>query len=109
LSRRQLVVRSDGEAATFERVGRCAMRVNGDERKEADVGTGDVIYLRKELLLYCVRRPAVFPASRHFPESAVRAFGEPDAAGILGESPSAWTLRERVGFAASWDAYADHR
>src|SRR5512134_712928 len=79
LSRRQLVIERAGNEARIERVGRCRLEVNGQRCETATVGPGDVIHLRRELLLYCVRRPALMPALRLFPSDRLGAFGSPDA------------------------------
>ena len=100
LSRRQLLVRPVENGAHVARVGRCVLEVNGTACDEADISSGDVIYLRRELLLLCTRRPALIPRSRALPDSVPNAFGEVDQVGLLGESPMIWRLRESVAFVA---------
>ena len=100
LSRRQLVVRPRENGPHIERVGRCVLEVNGTVCDEADIGPGDVLYLRHELLLLCTRRLALIPRSRALPATVPNAFGEVDQMGLLGESPLIWRLRESIAFVA---------
>ena len=100
LSRRQLLVRALDGAAQVERVGRCIVEVNGTRCDQAAVGPGDVIYLRRELVLLCARRPALIPRSRALPDAAHHPFGAADEMGLLGESPIMWRLRDSVAFVA---------
>ena len=63
---------------------------------------GDTLLLKNQLLLLCARRPLEMRGLRDFPASAVGPFGEPDALGIVGESPAVWRLRDRI----AWNAKA---
>ena len=101
LSRKQLTVKANGDKLAIERVGRCALVVNGRETEKALVSPGDTVLLRGQLLLYCVRRISSIPKNVYFTDIQIRNFGEPDAVGILGESPVVWELRERIAFAAN--------
>ena len=96
MSRRQLVVRANAVAVDVENVGRCEMLVNGVETKSASVKPGDTVRLRGEHLFLCIRRPMELP----HPGGFVQAFGEPDLAGIIGESAVAWLLRHQLAVAA---------
>jgi len=100
LSRRQLVLRAREDVIELERVGKCPVRVNGIECDSAVLHDCDVIYLRRELILCVVLRPAIVPASRHFEPGLNREFGDADRLGIVGESPAAHRLRESAAFAA---------
>jgi two-component system nitrogen regulation response regulator GlnG/two-component system response regulator HydG len=100
ISRRQLVLRRFAAGIEVEQAGRCPLLVNGVPATRAAVTVGDTILLRGQLLLYCSARPMKLSAARHFPENAWGPFGEPDALGILGESPAIWRLRDRLAFAA---------
>jgi DNA-binding NtrC family response regulator len=94
------VLTSKEDGILVERVGRCELRVNGVKSEAALVRPGDTLYLRRQLLLLCTRRPAFIPKGRFLPPSAWGAFGEPDSYGILGESPATWHLREQLAFVA---------
>jgi two-component system nitrogen regulation response regulator GlnG/two-component system response regulator HydG len=100
LSRRQLVLTSKDDGLLVESVGRCEVRVNGAGCERAILRPGDTLYLRRQLLLLCTRRVALIPNGRHLPPNSWGDFGEPDAHGILGESPATWQLREQLAFVA---------
>ncbi len=103
ISRDQLRLRARADAILVERIGRCPMLVNGQPAEMEALVHGDTLLLKGHLLLLCVRRPEVLPASRDFPGDALGAFGEPDALGILGESAATWRLREQIAFDAKAD------
>jgi DNA-binding NtrC family response regulator len=100
LSRRQLVLTSKDDGLVVESVGRCELRVNGLRSEAAPLRPGDTLYLRRQLLMVCTRRPAFIPKGCFVPPSAWGEFGEPDSFGILGESPATWHLREQLAFVA---------
>ena len=101
LSRRQLTVRPNGANLVVERVGRCALLVNGLPAERAAVVPGDTILLRGQLLLFCTRRVPSIPKTVYFLDASFGPFGEPDRVGILGEAPGTWQMREQVAFAAN--------
>ena len=101
LSRSQLTVKPNGGNLGVERVGRCALFVNGSPVEKAVVVPGDTILLRGQLLLFCTRRVPSIPKTVYFLEKCFGDFGGPDAVGILGESPGIWQMRERIAFAAN--------
>lgn len=105
LSRRQLLVIPMNGGARIDRIGKCALEVNGRRVDAAEVKDGDVIVLKRELVLFCTRRPAYVPPPRLFSAQQWGAFGEADAAGILGESPHVWRMREAIAFAAKADTH----
>jgi DNA-binding NtrC family response regulator len=105
LSRQQLLVIPMPTGARIDRVGQCALEVNGQRVDAAEVVPGDVIVLKRELVLFCTRRPAYVPPPRLFPNTNWGAFGEADAVGIIGESPHVWRLRESIAFAAKADTH----
>lgn len=100
LSRRQLTVKPSGGKLEVERVGRCALLVNGLPTDKAVIVPGDTVLLRGQLLLFCLKRVPSIPRSVYFTEKSYGAFGEPDGIGILGEAPGVWQMRERIAFAA---------
>jgi two-component system response regulator HydG len=106
LSRRQLsVIARDGNLE-IECIGQCELRVNGVAHQRAVVRPGDTIHLRRQVVLVFVRRAVLIPKGRHFPKESWGAFGEPDAQGIIGESPTTWLLREHLGFVAKAATHA---
>ena len=100
LSRRQALVRpAGGRSLEIERLGRCPMLFRGREVDACALAPGDVLSFHRELLLLCTRRPSALPTpgsrvDQEFP------FGEADRAGWIGESPTAWEIREQLAFAA---------
>ena len=105
ISRRQLLLRLRDSALVVENLGRCPVRVNGERVEKTVVTAGDTILVEGQLLLYVSHRPVALEPLHHFPSHALRAFGEPDAFGVLGESATAWRLRDRLGFAARAPAH----
>lgn len=87
------------------RLGRSAMRVNGKTRDEGVLRPGDTLGFGQSLVLLYCRRPARIPALRHFDRALAGPFGGPDGLGMVGESPAAWALRERLAFAARSNAH----
>src|SRR5690606_14826916 len=98
LSRRQIVLdrRSDSVEAT--RVGRAALLVNGRVVEKATLRAGDVLVVDGELVLLVAQRDARVLGGGASPGFA---FGEPDADGIVGESPATFRLRDELMFIAS--------
>ena len=96
LSRRQLVFGSPvGRKVPFTNEGRLGIKVNGLPIEQGELRAGDVVELGTRLVLYVHARPRQLSAA-----SVQHRFGEPDAQGLVGESPAAWTLRSRIGFVA---------
>ena len=100
LSRAQLLVTPSAGTLKVQRLGRLSMCVNGALKQDAELKLGDTVTLGSQLLLICVRRTARIAPLKRFPPSAIRAFGEADAYGMIGESPTTWALRESIAFAA---------
>jgi len=97
LSRNQLRARCEGAAIRITRLGRCRTTVNGAPADDTLVRPGDVISLEGELILLCAARPRLIPRL-HADARAPHPFGEPDAHGLVGESPALWALRDRLAF-----------
>ena len=94
ISRVQLHLSAEPTGAlVVENVGRCPLVHEGREVARAELLPGDVIELRHELVLLCVRRPGVLaPLPPEYPVD-VQPFGEPDVFGLVGEGPAIWALR----------------
>ncbi len=106
LSREQLRVASTGEELHIERLGKRPLVYRGVEVDRCSLRPGDVLEIRGQLVLLCVLRPPRLPPLRHFPPTALGAFGQADAFGMVGESPQAHRLRDRLAFAAQAAGHA---
>ncbi len=106
LSRRQLrLCRLERERATVENLGRLPLRVGGRVTAQGTIGPGDLVELEGQLLLLACARPSPWPAARSVLAPDATPFGAPDADGLVGESPAAWTLRDAIAFAAPRDGH----
>ena len=104
LSRRQLRVVTRRDAIDVEQIGAGVLRINGARVTSGTVAPGDVVSLRRSIVLLCIRREPSPRRARAIP-FALGAFGEPDACGILGESLSVVRLREQIAFAIAAEAH----
>jgi DNA-binding NtrC family response regulator len=100
ISREQLELRATAVDVEMKNIGRCPTLVNGTRTMTARLKEGDLLMLPKEVLLMCVRRPRTIEGPR-----ALRAFGEPDIHGIVGETPVMWALRQRLALLALTDDF----
>jgi two-component system nitrogen regulation response regulator GlnG/two-component system response regulator HydG len=100
LSRKQLVVSSDGDGLRVSSHGRRALVASGVETTDARVREGDLVEIRDVVLFMCITRPLELPLPRHGGVDGDHAFGTPDRNGIVGESEAAWKLREAIAFVA---------
>jgi transcriptional regulator with AAA-type ATPase domain len=104
LSREQLTVGlGDGDTLSIDRVGRCSLVHEGQEVNRVNLRPGSVIDVGRQLSLLCLWRPAwIEGPSQPLPGLLIPASpGEPDGAGLVGESPAMWGLRAQIAFAAS--------
>ncbi len=97
LSRKQVQLKGSPAGIAFERLGRCAMSLNGVPANSGTLRVGDVLTLKNQLVLLCVRR-SIARASGGEPSS--HPFGGADADGIVGESETAWRLRRDLAHAS---------
>ena len=105
LSRQQLRLRAEGGRIEVERIGRSSLSVDGVATDRAFVEPGATLLLKGQLLLLVTRRPPLLGACRDLPSSWLPAFGEPDGAGLIGESAASWRLRDRIAFVARADTH----
>ncbi len=105
LSRRQLVLAATPGGVEVRRVGQCPLEVNGRTCEQAPIAPGDVLRMRRELVLLCVERPSSLLPTTLFPARASQPFGHPDPFGMVGESPRIWQLRENLAFAANTNTH----
>lgn len=100
LSRDQLRIVAHDDTIDVELLGKKSLAFRGVEVDRCKLRPGDVMLVRQQLVLLCVRRRSRLPARRTFPFESFGRFGEPDALGMIGESEVAWRLREDLAFAA---------
>jgi len=100
ISRRQCLLRPVPSGLEIERVGRCAVLIDGEEVERGLLQAGQTLTLRDQLVLWCARRPP-WPRLRHFDLAQAPAFGRPDQNGMVGESPALWDVREQLAFCAA--------
>lgn len=104
VSRQQLMLRwADGWS--FENTGRCKLRRNGRVTSSGPLTADDVLHLEGQLVLLVGRRPARMSPARDYPQRKWPAFGRADGQGIVGESPRAWALRDRLAFFSQRSAH----
>jgi transcriptional regulator with AAA-type ATPase domain len=93
VSRTQLEVATSEDELVVRNVGSASLLVNGAAATEARVRTGDVVEIGSSLMLLCTQRPRVLaPVGA----GGLHDFGEPDASGMVGESPAAWNVRRQL-------------
>lgn len=100
ISRIQLLLRPmDAERLQVENVGLCELFHNGRLAQTAEVRSGDILRLGKQLSLVATRRllGAFSPGLGY----DAFDFGTADSAGIVGESIATWKLRMDLAFVAS--------
>ena len=79
---------------TVRNAGRLPLRLNRRPIDDAQLADGDVLDIGGRVVLLVHQRSAL-PAFED-----THAFGQPDAHGIVGESPAAWRLRQDLHFTA---------
>ena len=104
LSREQLSFAVAGGALMVRRLGRRPLLLDGVATDHAEVRLGAVLSVGSACTLLVERRPAVLPVPRAEPTSWF-PFGHADAWGMIGESPTAWALRDQLALVAQLDAH----
>jgi DNA-binding NtrC family response regulator len=105
ISREQLRIRLEQGQLRVQRIGRCPMELWGEALESCMLKPGDTLLLRGQLLLLCTQRPWQMPPLRSASLASAPPFGAPDSHGIVGESPAAWHLRDRIAWTASADEH----
>ena len=103
MSRRQLRLQAlDDTRLLVENLGRAQLRVRGAPCGQAILHAdrpGELMTLGDHALFVATRRPTRLTTCNHWTRP-LQPLGDPDAVGLVGESPAAWALRERVAFVA---------
>jgi two-component system nitrogen regulation response regulator GlnG/two-component system response regulator HydG len=105
ISRVHLLLDPAERGVRLRSLARAEVLVNGLPTTEATVTDGDVVELHNAAVFLVVSRPRSLPPLRTAASPSF-AFGAPDEFGIVGESESAWALRDALAFAASTDRHA---
>ena len=102
IGRRQLLVEPRGEDAIFVRsIGPARIRIRGQQVTEATAHAGDVIEIHNAAVFLVTSRPAPLPELAATPSTIDFAYGAADPFGMIGESETAWRIRDTIAFAAS--------
>ena len=104
ISRLQALFEASVDGVEMKKLGRRSTYVNGKECGDTTtLQEDDRILIAKQALLLVVRRPGLLPVPPGAHE--LHLFGEPDAAGIVGESLRAWQLRSQLELAARFEKH----
>jgi len=101
LSRRQWLLRPQGNALEVRNVGKNVLLHNGVQVRECVAHAGDTLAVDGVALFFLERRPRVLQSAEFEPFT----FGSPDESGLIGESAEAWRLRGELGHAARSSAH----
>lgn len=105
ISREQLRIRLEGGGLRIDRIGKCAMELEGERSDRCLLKPGQTLLLKGQILLYCTLRPRSLPPLKSASLSVAPSFGAPDVHGIVGESPASWRLREQLAWTAAADEH----
>jgi DNA-binding NtrC family response regulator len=106
ISRKHLLLTPKPDGLLVENIGRSALLVGGRKVTSLLIQPGNLIEIKNQLVLLCVRRAIAMRHLRDFPAGDVPPFGQADADGFVGESPAAWELRDQAAFMAARSAHA---
>jgi two-component system response regulator HydG len=98
VSRTQLSISVRADALHVENRGRAPLRRNGELTTASEFMPGDTLQVGRQLLFLVGRRAVEMTPPRGYPPFA---FGEPDAHGLVGESPVLWELRAKIALIAA--------
>lgn len=105
MSRTQLLLAPTDEGRlSVKNVGRAALLHNGAPATEVFAKPGDTLVVGNAFV-FLVERRATGMAELSAYGAATFAFGQRDPHGIVGESPRAWELRERLAVSARADRH----
>lgn len=98
LSRRHVHLTPVADGLEVERLGKGSVVIDGEAADMGYLAPGGTLLMSNEVLFVCERRPLKLPevstSALAFP------FGETDTAGLTGETPAAWKLRDQARFVA---------
>jgi MoxR-like ATPase len=101
IGRRQLLIEPRGEDEIYVRsIGPARVRVGGKVITECIANAGDIVEIHNAAVFLVASRPVELPPlSTEL--SVAFDYGAPDPFGMIGESETAWKLREAIAFAAT--------
>jgi len=106
LSRVQLRIQRTGKTIRVENVGRGELvDANSRATKSVSLGTGDTFAIGDRFVFLCVPRPPRMRKLRDLDAGSLPEFGQPDEGGAVGESVTAWALRDALAFLAGRSAH----
>jgi len=95
----ELSLRADAGGIEVRALGQHQLITHDGQRVwQVYVARGQTLEISGRLLLLCVWQPLELPGAA--PNVASHPFGRADPHGLVGESPAAWRLRERITFMA---------
>ena len=100
-----LTAEADHTRLRLEHHGRHPTHVDGAAVQAATLEPGASVSIPGVLLARVVRRQLPLPALRPGLALPPHPFGRPDGFGLVGESPAAWALRERLAFVAGREGH----
>jgi DNA-binding NtrC family response regulator len=106
LSRIQLRIQRTGKTISVENVGRGDLLDNSQRTTtKVQLSIGDSFAIGDRFVLLCVSRPPRMRRLRDLDAGSLPEFGEPDEGGAVGESVTAWGLRDAIAFLAGRSAH----
>jgi DNA-binding NtrC family response regulator len=102
LSRRHLAIRAEEGGVAVENLGKRPLLHDGVEAgDEPVVRPGETVEIQGQAIFLCASRPRVLQPASHLSHDAWPEFGEADEHGLVGESPTAWLLRDQCALVGS--------
>ena len=96
LSRAQATLSPRGDRIAVQNTGRAPLYLNGRPTESCTVQPGDTLRFGSGTALMCVQRPPRLSMQGR----SSHPFGHPDRNGLVGESATAWQIRQEIVFVA---------
>ena len=104
ISRMQLLLDPiDEDSLRLRSFGRATVRVNSKVVTDTTVRSGDIVEIHNAAVFMVATRPTELAAAPGAPLTF--SYARPDPFGMVGESETAWKLREQLAFAATTDRH----
>ena len=106
ISRVQIRIFRKDKTLAIENVGRGDLiSTSGRSSKTSSIEIGECFAVSDRLALLCIERPRRMPRLRDLDSASLPEFGRADDVGAVGESVSAWALRDSLAFLAGRSAH----